>query len=164
MSVRLNQEVPVTPRADKTAAVLTVSSLDRNRDQLRGVLQQSQFRVVEAGSVREALRQVSRKRIFAIICDSDLPDGTFHKLLSETNGRAGSPLVIVTSANADEQLWGEVLNLGGYDVLAQPFDDVEIGRVTDAALRQWKLEAEPMPPASAKAVGAGQWAMPAISV
>ena len=30
-------------------------------------------------------------------------------------------------------LWAEVLNLGGYDVLAQPFDELEVRRVVALA-------------------------------
>jgi DNA-binding response OmpR family regulator len=37
---------------------------------------------------------------------------------------------------ADEYLWAEVLNLGGYDLLAKPFRDPEVKRVLAAALRQ----------------------------
>ncbi len=43
--------------------------------------------------------------------------------------------MIVASRVTDEALWAEVLNLGGYDVLVQPFDRTEVLRVTDAALR-----------------------------
>jgi DNA-binding NtrC family response regulator len=44
--------------------------------------------------------------------------------------------LIVTSRLADEFLWAEVLNLGGFDVLAKPFDTTEVERVIGCALRE----------------------------
>lgn len=37
----------------------------------------------------------------------------------------------------DARLWAEALNLGGYDVLAKPFDASEVNRAVDSALRNW---------------------------
>ena len=48
-----------------------------------------------------------------------------------------SPLLLVTSKTADENLWAEVLNLGGYDVLMKPFELGEVTRVIGMAWRQW---------------------------
>jgi DNA-binding response OmpR family regulator len=50
-----------------------------------------------------------------------------------------APLLLVTSRHADENLWAEVLNLGGYDVLLKPFDGAEVTRVVAMARRQWLL-------------------------
>jgi len=41
---------------------------------------------------------------------------------------------------ADEVLWAEVLNLGGYDVLAKPFNSNEFIRVISMAWRRSKSE------------------------
>jgi hypothetical protein len=37
----------------------------------------------------------------------------------------------------DARLWAEVLNLGGYDLLAKRFDASEVNRAVDSALRNW---------------------------
>ena len=47
-----------------------------------------------------------------------------------------APPVIVTARLADDYLWAEVLNEGGFDVLAQPFDREEVIRVISAATRR----------------------------
>jgi len=47
----------------------------------------------------------------------------------------GCQAVIVASRLADERLWAEVLNLGGYDLLAKPFDRDELVRVIAMAAR-----------------------------
>jgi hypothetical protein len=38
------------------------------------------------------------------------------------------PRVTVTSRLADDYLWGEVLNGGGYDLLAKPLDQCKLNR------------------------------------
>lgn len=134
---RPSDNLPEASGADKTAAVLTVSSLNENRSRLRGILQSRNLTVIEAGGVRDAARHISRKRVFAVLCDTELTDGTFRMLLHAADRKPRSPLIIVTSRNADEQLWGEVINLGGYDVLAQPLDEDEVSRVVEMALLKW---------------------------
>jgi hypothetical protein len=56
-------------------------------------------------------------------------------LLREIQGATYPPNLVVTSRTADERLWAEVLNLGGYDVLAQPLDRDEVERVLASAAR-----------------------------
>ena len=44
-----------------------------------------------------------------------------------------APPLVVTSRLADDYLWSEVLNLGGWDVLAKPFRQQEVLYVLDSA-------------------------------
>jgi DNA-binding response OmpR family regulator len=48
------------------------------------------------------------------------------------------PLLVVTSRVADDRLWSEVLNLGGYDVLAKPLNTKEVFHVAGLAWMSWK--------------------------
>ena len=50
------------------------------------------------------------------------------------------PKLIVTCRLADERLWAEVLNLGGFDVLAQPFYAREVVRSVNSACSHWDEE------------------------
>ena len=69
-----------------------------------------------------------------VICESALPDGTWRDVLDKINTLTQPPSLIVTSRLADDYLWGEVLNLGGYNVLAKPFRESEVTHVV-ASLR-----------------------------
>ena len=51
-------------------------------------------------------------------------------------------MFIVTSRLADDALWAEVLNVGGYDLLLKPFRAEEVIRMVHAAATQ-------IPPAKA---------------
>ncbi len=72
-----------------------------------------------------------------MVCERDLPDGNWRDVLDAASARPDPPPLIVTSRLADDHLWAEVLNLGGYDVLAQPFDHDEVRRVGALARDQW---------------------------
>jgi DNA-binding response OmpR family regulator len=63
-------------------------------------------------------------------------------VLEELGHLPEAPLLIVTSRLADEHLWAEVLNLGGYDVLMKPFDRLEVLRVISLAWLHWKERRE----------------------
>ena len=83
-----------------------------------------------------------RGQIPIAICERDLEPGTWRDLLEQTAMMPHSPLLIVTSRLADERLWSEVLNEGGYDVLARPFDRTEVIRVVGGAFRHWQNQHE----------------------
>jgi hypothetical protein len=71
-------------------------------------------RLATAGSCHTALRRLGRGGISIVICERDLPDGTWRCILDylATATEKEKPLLIVTSKLADESLWAEVLNLG----------------------------------------------------
>jgi DNA-binding response OmpR family regulator len=75
-----------------------------------------------------------------ILCDSDLPDGNWKDVLEMAASLHDPPPVIVTSRLADEYLWAEVLNLGGYDVLSKPLDARELERTLRLA---WERRPDP---------------------
>jgi FixJ family two-component response regulator len=52
--------------------------------------------------------------------------------------------VIVTSTHAENDLRSEVLRMGGYDVLAKPFDENETLRLVDEARQEWQKARSPI--------------------
>jgi DNA-binding response OmpR family regulator len=88
------------------------------------------------------LEYLGRYQIEIVICECVLPDGNWRDLLSIMAPLAESPRLIVISAHADDLLWAEVLNLGGYDVLAKPLKLQEVARTVALAWRNWKDEWE----------------------
>jgi DNA-binding response OmpR family regulator len=58
--------------------------------------------------------------------ERDLPVGNWKDVLAAIQQLPQTPLLIVTARLADEYLWAEVLNLGGQDVLSQPFQVTEL--------------------------------------
>lgn len=124
--------------AEAVVSVLAVSAADEDYVSLQHVFSHSKWRLDRARSCQEAGEALRRGEFPVIICAARLPDGTWKDLLTDLRAYAVPPRLIVVSATADDRLWGEVLDQGGYDVLGKPFDAREVIRVVSLAWRQWK--------------------------
>ena len=68
-----------------------------------------------------------------IFTEAILPDGTWRDVVDLARRVTHPPAVIVTDASADARFWAEVLNLGAYDLIAQPFATAEVRRILSYA-------------------------------
>jgi DNA-binding NtrC family response regulator len=84
-------------------------------------------------SCRQALLYVEDHSVQVIVAEADLPDGNWKDLLDIAANLPDPPQLIVFSHIADDILWAEVLNLGGYDVLPVPFAADEVLRTISLA-------------------------------
>ena len=131
------QKVPTPVHTPENISILVVSPHPDDVTCLRHILHHSDWHIGLSTSAEEALRQITAQNPSVIICERDLPDGNWKDILQQTERMAHAPLVLVVSKHADENLWAEVLNLGGYDVLLKPFDRAEVVRVVGMAWRYW---------------------------
>ena len=122
-----------------SSAVLVVSSIRQDREALRRILGRT-HRAYAVSSYCEAAERLSRGGIAVVFWDCDLPDGTWVNLLTLLAESADAPLLIVASRLADERLWAEVVNLGGFDVIAKPFEPGDVEHVVRTA---WLCRREP---------------------
>lgn len=90
-----------------------------------------------AGNYTQAAGLLQANSFTVVLSERDLPDGSWRDVLNAAELCRSAPLLIVASRHADERLWAEVLNLGGFDVLMKPFDFMETTRVLAMACRQW---------------------------
>ena len=75
------------------------------------------------------------------IASPSCPDGTWKELLDHTLYFRLPPPLLVASIHADDCLWMEVLNRGGYNVISKPFDEHELVRVVSLAWRHGRERA-----------------------
>jgi len=108
------------------------------------ILRPAGWSVDTARTCAEAMRSLAIEPASVVIVERCLPDGTWKTLLNQLMRMEFPPKVIVTSRLADERLWAEVLNLGGFDVLAQPFCATEALRCISSACRHWHEESDEM--------------------
>ncbi len=87
---------------------------------------------------RDAVDYLGENPTRLILCESRLPDGDWKTVLNAVEAMPNAPLLVVFSDHANDSLWAEVLNLGGYDVLVKPFDRKEVQQTVAAALRNAK--------------------------
>ena len=132
------ENLPEISPADKTVAVLAVSPYREDHARLRGIFTHSNWRIATASTCHEAIRFLQTNRMAVLVCERDLPDGTWKNLLEGLALLPFPPLLVVTSKQADDDLWAEVLNLGAYDVLSKPFDRAEVTRIISLAWLHWK--------------------------
>ena len=125
---------------DERISVLVLSSMGRDLASLVSILGRTRWHVFWFTSASDALMEMSRTPVPVVICDGEMPQGAWRRILRHSMTMPFPPRVIVTSALGQERFWAEVLNWGGYDVLAKPYEAGEIYRVVSAAYRSWTAE------------------------
>ena len=113
-------------------AVIFISNSGADQDALRSVLDGLGIALVCVASVQEAVDLAQRDRPVLVICDSQAGADPGWRLFLDRNANVQ---LIVASRHADEALWAEVLNRGGYDVLTLPFAPDDLRRVLASATR-----------------------------
>ena len=122
--------------------VLTVNPFEEDRRSIRQISDRERWQLCVSQTYREAIGELCLTRMPVVLCECHLPDGNWKDMLSQMAPMVDRPRLIVSSRQADERLWTEVLNMGGFDVLATPFDEHEVVRVVAAAWLHWKRECE----------------------
>jgi DNA-binding response OmpR family regulator len=127
---KLNKRTSRRATAERTAGILSVSPSANDHETLRQILKDVPWNISVARTLSEAVIQLQRERVpLIVVCESQLPDGTWKDVLNHIVECQQPPSLIVTSRLADEYLWAEVLNLGAYDVLSKPFNEREVRHV-----------------------------------
>jgi CheY-like chemotaxis protein len=80
-------------------------------------------------SVQGAREKLRSGDYDVVLTEAQLSDGKWLDVLHLVRESPGYPEVIVTDRNADARFWAEALNLGAYDLLAQPFYQPEVQRI-----------------------------------
>ena len=87
-------------------------------------------------SVERARAKLRQDEYHVILTEAALPDGSWADVLLVARTCGSNVEVIVTDPHADARFWAEALNLGAYDMLAQPFYEPEVRRIlTNACSR-----------------------------
>lgn len=80
-------------------------------------------------SLQQARTLLQRQEYDVILTEAKLPDGKWLDVLDLAREIPHRVEVIVTDPQADARFWAEALNLGAYDLLAQPFYEPEVRRI-----------------------------------
>jgi len=102
--------------------LLSIGPDVEDHDDLHRIITDVNWRITTAETLYDALNTLTLERFAVIFCEETLEDGSWTDLLHQP----GEAPVVVTSRLADARLWGEVLNVGGYDVLAKPYRSREV--------------------------------------
>jgi DNA-binding response OmpR family regulator len=122
------------PALEKSTILAVCPSQDDLRS-LKDILESEEWTVCPAHTCHEAARLMQTATPAVVACDHQLPDGSWKDMYKLAASLMDPPPLVVVSRHADETLWAEVLNLGGYDVIAKPFERNEVSRVMQMACR-----------------------------
>jgi DNA-binding response OmpR family regulator len=123
----------------RSVSALAIGAFEQDRPLLQEVFSNFGWTLLEARDRRRAMHFLERQPVHVVLAESDLPNWNWKKVLSDLRRLAKPPQLIVTSRTADDYLWSEVLNIGGFDVLPQPFERDEVERVVASAYRHHAL-------------------------
>lgn len=122
----------------KVVTVLSVSGSEADNRSLGHLFRHTKWTLLQSRSCSEAIGLLKQNPVPVVICDVSLPDGNWKDVLSGAAQLPHPPLFIVTSRLADDRLWAEVMDSGGYDVLEKPLNQSELVRVVSLAWLAWK--------------------------
>jgi DNA-binding response OmpR family regulator len=118
-------------------SALMVGEYENDRMLVHDVFRKLGWRLFEACDRRRAMDYLGRHPVQVVLAESAMPRWNWRRVLRDLRQLSRPPQLIVTSRSADDSLWAEVLNVGGYDVLARPFQVDEVERVVAAARRHF---------------------------
>ena len=127
----------MTNGSESFVTALAVGEFASDRELLHDIFSASGWNLLVAQDRRHAMQLLERNSIQVVLAESQLPNWSWKKVLNDLRRLATPPQLVVASRTADDYLWSEVLNIGGYDVLPQPLEREETERVIAAASRQF---------------------------
>jgi len=88
----------------------------------------------------EARQMLESQPMQVVLTDTALPDGDWRRVLEIVVRVYPNVEVVVCSRLGDHNLWLDVLEQGGYDVLIEPYQHEEVKRIVEtAAARSYTL-------------------------
>src|SRR4051794_33029713 len=112
-------------------SVLIISGEEGDFGHLREILGPCGCSVQYSRTFADAKNKLARFPGRIVMTEHDLPDASWRDIHRFLETSPDPPLLLVSSTKADEQLWAEVLSVGGYDVLLKPFNATEVTRVME---------------------------------
>ena len=109
--------------------ILFVSGRQEDARRLSQMLHSLPMVIRHVETLQQAHTKLQLEEYSVILTEAALPDGRWLDVLRLASECPQELEVIVTDPHADSRLWAEALNLGVYDLLAQPFYEPEVRRI-----------------------------------
>ena len=125
--------------------VLLVDDEEKILKRLGRALREQGHDVVEAGSAREAQRQLTQRPFVLFVVDNVMPGMTGLELLRDVFSavpEAERPQVVMMTAHGSTQIVREAFKLGVEDFLEKPFEVDELLGLARRAMRSRRLQTE----------------------
>ncbi|MBL8227593.1 MAG: hypothetical protein JNL98_03920 [Bryobacterales bacterium] len=132
------------PTPTARTPVLVVTPDPEDLEELRAMLPSSDWNLYSAFSTSEARDMLKHYAYPIVIAEAGSTGASWKSMLGYLSSQLQlpSPKLIVASACADDDLWSDVLNCGGFNVLAKPYDPREVNWVLNQARAELDLVLE----------------------
>jgi DNA-binding response OmpR family regulator len=133
--------LPTIAAIDSQAVVgLAISPFEEDLSFFQHMFDDAGWKLLSARTRREAVAELSHGAIAVVVCERHLIDGNWKDVLSRLASISNPPRLIVVSHRSDDGLWTEVLNMGGFDLLSAPLQEVEVVHAVGLAVFDWMEE------------------------
>src|SRR5437868_1643895 len=116
--------------------ILFLSGRHEDARQISQMLAHLPVAVDHSPSLQHARARLRQDDYEVILTEAALPDGNWLDALHLARDSSQDVEVIVTDPHADARLWSMALNLGAYDLIAQPFYAPEVCRILHNACKR----------------------------
>ena|ERR1039457_2850 len=123
--------------------ILFISGRRDDARRLSEMLHALPLQLEHVPSLRMARTRLHTEAYDVVLTEAALPDGKWLDVLHLVRDCPRESEVIVTDPQADAHFWAEALNLGAYDLLAQPFYEPEVRRILYNACSRPSPQARP---------------------
>jgi DNA-binding NtrC family response regulator len=113
----------------RVSGVLFISPFTEDAARLSEMLRPMPLWLTHVRNLEHARATLQENQYDVILTEADLGEGGWLDVLQLARQFSPNCEVVVTDALADGRLWAEALNLGAYDLVAQPFSKAEVQRI-----------------------------------
>jgi len=136
-----SDHLPSIAGIDSQAVIgLAISPFEEDLSFFRHMFDDAGWKLLSARTRREAVAELSHGAIAVVVCEHHLIDGNWKDVLSHLASILNPPRLIVVSHRSDDELRTEVLNMGGFDLLSAPLQEVEVVHAVGLAVFDWMEE------------------------
>ena len=111
------------------SGILFVSPHREDATVVANMLRSLSVSIEHVADVKQARARMHSNIYDVILSAASLSDGSWLDVLDVARRENPHAEVIVTDRDADARFWAEALNLGAYDLIAQPFAPGEVQRI-----------------------------------
>jgi two-component system, NtrC family, response regulator PilR len=124
--------------------ILFVSGHHEDARRLAEMLNALPLVLDHAETLEQARAKLQQEEYDVVLTEAALPDGNWLDAMHLVRECPRELEVIVTDPQADAGFWAKALNLGAYDLLAQPFYEPEVRRILYNACSRPTQQGYPM--------------------
>ena len=114
--------------------ILFVSPSAEDASILAEMLNPLSIPLEHAPDVRRARVKLDCEMFGVLLTEASLPDGSWEDVMNVAEEARLCSTIVVTHPFADARFWADVLDMGAYDLLPQPFCRSEVQRILSNAL------------------------------